>query len=233
MSPCLARGCLRTLSNGLLLPPALPDRLFTYNTAKPLLASSIPARLAHAIARATSPIRAHRKWAARRLPSLILLRVFETESKGRGAGMPALRERRVWRMCRCTLDCRPRRPAYGMVRSMRLTRRERWSKRLATRDSPNGIQNAPGTAAPTPASWSGPVTGRRPTPANLDHTDYSHRYPCTVARLNTIRGSQQSLGLCTWPLPRRVLMNHLQRDNEVRVSHCRSALSPTVQPRHY
>lgn len=102
MSPCLARGCLRTLSNGLLLPPALPDRLFTYNTAKPLLASSIPARLAHAIARATSPIRAHRKWAARRLPSLILLRVFETERKGRGAGMPALRERRVWRMCRWT-----------------------------------------------------------------------------------------------------------------------------------
>jgi hypothetical protein len=70
-----------------------------------------------------------------------------------------------------------------------------------------------------------PVTGRRPPPANLDHmdynVDYSHRYTCTVARLThtTIqpRLLRSHLACARGPLPCRVLMNHPQRDNEVRV----------------
>jgi hypothetical protein len=79
-------------------------------------------------------------------------------------------------------------------------------KRLAI-DSPTRIQNAPGTATPAAASWSLPVTGRRPPPAHLDHMNYSHRYTCIVARLDNILGFSSSRPV-TWPMHEAVALSN-------------------------
>jgi hypothetical protein len=180
------------------------------------------------------------RWVARRLPVLILLRVFETDRKG------ATRwHHDVWRMCRWIegdppQDCRPS-PCirHGAVLAAHARRQATAGHQGFTKASPtkrpNAFQNTalrlrhphPGRRRSLDVDLVLPILTTWTTPAGIHVQSY---------RENNILGLMQSV---TRPVHEavalRVLMNQQQRCNEVRIHTLPSVLSPSLatMPRHY